>query len=71
MLEFFQTGRRLLRPIFLVESTSDPDRMKRIKNQLFEMILQCWEQTEEEMILPDRIVRDLNQILGNYGKCLV
>ena len=40
-----------------------------MKEKMYEKILcKCWELEEEEMLLPNRIVKDINQSFGNYGE---
>ena len=68
MLEFYRSGSHLGVPVYLEEDKSDSDRVKAMKRKTFEIIKQCWVLDESEMVLPERIIRDINQGVGNYGE---
>ena len=68
LLEFYLSGSHLGLPVYLEEDKSDSDRVKTMKRKTFGIIKQCWELDESEMVLPERIVKDINSGIGNYGE---
>ena len=71
VLEFYRSGSHLGLPVYLEEDKSDPEQIKIMKRKTFEIIRQCWALEESEMVLPERIVKDINNGVGNYGECFV